>query len=196
MGLLDELLGGLSEEATGQTGTAKLPQEAGGMGGVLAALLPVVLAMLANRGGGAQAGGGGGLNDLLGQVLGGAQRGGGMGDLLGQVLGGGQAGSSGGPGGLADLLNEFQRAGFGRQAASWVGSGQNLPVSPDAIAQVFGRDGLSRIAAQAGLSEQEASIGLSQLLPEVVDRVTPKGEVPELGELSASVDAMARRLGF
>jgi uncharacterized protein YidB (DUF937 family) len=169
------------------------------MSSVLMALLPVVLAMLANRGGGApQAGsgpGGGGLGDILGQVLGGgAQRGGGggMGDILGGMLGGG---AGGGMGGLGGLLEQMQRAGYGEQARSWVGTGQNMPISPDVIGQIFGQGGIAEIARQAGVSEREASEGLSQLLPEVVDRVTPNGQVPDLDQLAASVEDLRKRLG-
>lgn len=195
----------------------------GGMNSVLMALLPVVLSMLASRGGGAgqappgagggglsdilgqvlgggaQRGGGGGMGDILGQVLGGrAQRGGGggMGDILGQVLGGGAGGgASGGMGGLGGLLEQMQRAGYGEQARSWVGTGQNMPVSPDVLGQIFGQGGIEEIARQAGVTPQEASTGLSELLPEVVNHVTPNGQVPDLDQLALSVENLRRRMG-
>jgi uncharacterized protein YidB (DUF937 family) len=199
MGILDELLASAARPDSGTGRQAPTHSQAGdGMGKAMMALLPIVLAMLANRGGGAQADarhGGGGLADILGQVLasGGAPRGGGgIGDVLGQIL----AGGSGGAGGLGGLLEQLQRAGFGEQAGSWVSSGQNLPISPEVIGQIFGADGLAAIARQAGVSERDASEGLSQLLPEVVDRVTPSGEVPDLERLSASVGELSRRLGI
>ncbi|MET0919390.1 MAG: YidB family protein, partial [Burkholderiales bacterium] len=122
---------------------------------------------------------------------------GGLGDLIGSMLGGAAGGGMGGPmaGGLGGLLEQFQRAGFGQQAQSWVGTGQNLPISPDVIGQIFGQGGLSQIAQQAGLSEQETSEGLSQLLPDVVDHVTPGGQMPGLDQLSASVEALSRQFG-
>jgi uncharacterized protein YidB (DUF937 family) len=89
----------------------------------------------------------------------------------------------------------MQRAGFGDQARSWVGTGQNMPISPDALGQVFGQGGIEEIARQAGLTPREASEGLSELLPEVVDRVTPDGEVPDLDRLTMSVDSLRQRLG-
>jgi uncharacterized protein YidB (DUF937 family) len=120
-----------------------------------------------------------------------------MGDILGQVLGGGGAGGGmGGTGGLGGLLEQFQRAGYGEQASSWVGTGQNQPIPADVIGQIFGQDGLAAIARQAGVSEADASAGLSQLLPEVVDRVTPNGEVPDLDQLTASVSDLSRRFGL
>lgn len=64
------------------------------------------------------------------------------------------------------------------------------------MAQGFGRDGLAQIASQAGLSEQQASAGLTEVFPEVVDRLTPQGEVPDLDALSASVGDLQRRLGL
>jgi uncharacterized protein YidB (DUF937 family) len=201
MGLLDELLAGVTAGAQGSGRSQRAPTGGGaGMNSsVLMALLPVILSMLASRGGaGPSSGTGGGLGDILGQMLGGGAPGrgtGGMGDILGQVLGGGARGG-GGMGGLGELLDSLQRAGHGDAARSWVGKGQNMPISPDVIGQVFGRSGLEAIARHAGVSEAEASEGLSQLLPEVVDRVTPNGDVPDLDSLVASVDAMSRRYGF
>ena len=189
MGLLDEILrnamggagGGLGGSLGGASGRQQAPMQQGGgnMSGILMALLPVVLGMLANRGGAQQAGQGHG------------QSGGGLGDLIGGMLGGGAAAS--GAGGLGDLLQRFQPAGDGDQALSWVGPGQNLPISPDVIGQIFGSSGLSQIARQAGLTEQETSEGLSQLLPDAVDHFTPGGQVPDLDQLSASVEALARQ---
>ncbi len=200
MGLLDELLrnamgggalgGGLSQPMGGQ----QPPQQQGGMGnmgGIAMALLPVVLGMLAHRGGGAPQSG-------LGQSANQGGGSGGLGDLIGSMLGGGAGGNMGGgpmAGGLGGLLEQLQRAGLGEQAQSWVGPGQNLPISPDAIGQIFGQGGLSQIAKQAGVSEHEASQGLSQLLPDMVDHFTPGGQMPDLDQLSASVEALSRQFG-
>ena len=207
MGLLDDLLGSVLGGATGQ-GAGPRPAgprpagasagAGGGMSNILMALLPVVLSMLASRGGGGSQGGGGGLGDILGQVLGGgsprAGGGGPAGDILGGMLGRG-AGTESGMGGLGALLEQMQRAGFGDQARSWVARGQNMPIAPDALDQVFGRGGIDEIARRAGLTPQQTSEGLSQLLPEVVDRVTPDGEVPDVDQLITSVDDLRRRLG-
>jgi uncharacterized protein YidB (DUF937 family) len=153
-----------------------------GMSRIIMALLPVVLMMLRNRAGSAPA-----------TRVERPDTGGGLGDVLGQVLGG--AGSGGGLGGLGAILEGLQRAGFGQQARSWVSTGENLPLPPGALEQVFGRGGLAEIARRAGLSEDEAARGLSALMPEVVDHVTPTGAVPNGDDLLASVDALARRLG-
>jgi uncharacterized protein YidB (DUF937 family) len=185
MGILDDLLG----EVTGQGASGRGPApssraEAGpGMNQVLIALMPVVLGMLANRGG---RGGSPAPADR-------APASGGIGDLLTQVLGGGGGGAGGGLGGL---LEQLQRAGFRDQADSWVGRGANQPISPNAISEIFGKGGLDAISRQAGISPDEASQGLSALLPEVVDRMTPDGELPESGALDSRIDEFARRLGL
>jgi uncharacterized protein YidB (DUF937 family) len=188
MGLLDDLLGGLA----GQPAGGRMPQQpmgaqagGGSMGSVLMALMPVVLSMLANQG--TQRG-------MPGQMGAAPGAGGGLGDLLGQVLGG-AAGGRGSAGGLGSILAQLQQAGFGEQADSWVSAGANKPIPPDAMSQIFGRDGLQQISRHAGLSEEETSRGLSQLLPEVVDRVTPAGQVPDFDALTNSVDDLARQFG-
>ena len=196
MGILDDLLAGAASGQGGGLPTQR-PQRGAGSGpsAALLALLPIVLSMLANRGAsagsGRDAGPAGGLGDILGQMMGGGQRGGGLSDILGQVLGG--AGGSGG--GLGGLLRQFESAGLGDQARSWVSPGQNQPLSPDALGRVFGADGLAAIARQAGLSERETTAGLAQLLPEIIDRATPQGRVPDEDQLAGTLQDLMRRLG-
>ena len=138
------------------------------------------------------------LDSVIGALAGGsspdsAAGGGGQGALLGIVLGmltnrgGGDAGAAsgmsgnGGIGGLGDLLAKFQQAGLGDAAASWVGTGQNLPVSGEQVEGALGSDLLSQIARQIGLPQGEVAGHLSQMLPQVVDRLTPNGQLPEGG---------------
>ena len=180
MGLLDDLLGQSSSNVpSSRVSPASDGSSQAGMGQVMTALLPVVLAMLANRQRGSQANAGA------------AAMGGGLGGVLGQILGG-QAGAGGNLGGL---LEQFKRAGFGNQAQSWVAKGSNEAIPPNALEQVFGREGMAEIARNAGVSEQDAAQGLSQLMPEVIDRMTPEGQVPDENTLVASVDALINRLG-
>ncbi len=87
-------------------------------------------------------------------------------------------------GGLGGLLKTLQENGLGEQAASWVSTGQNLPVSGDQIRNALGNGTLGQIAAQLGLTEKDAAGGLADLLPQVIDRLTPDGQVPE-GDLMA-----------
>jgi uncharacterized protein YidB (DUF937 family) len=142
----------------------------------MAALLPILLSMLSQGGGRSP----GGLGGLLGQVLGG---------------GGGLGSQGGSAGGLGGLLEQLERTGHGAHAQSWVGTGQNLPISPDAIGQVFGQDGLAEIARRAGLSTGEAGAGLAQLLPALVDHVTPQGKVPAGNEIDDVLAGLMKRLG-
>ena len=197
MGILDDLLAGVASGQGGGMPTQRPQRNAGGSNAALLALLPIVLSMLANRGasgsGARDAGPAGGLGDILGQMMGGGAQssGGGLGDILGQVLGG--AGGQGG--GLGGLLRQFENAGLGDQARSWVSPGQNQPLAPDALGRVFGADGLAAIARQAGLSERDTSAGLAQLLPEIIDRATPQGQIPDGDQLASTLQDLMRRLG-
>ena len=152
------------------------------------ALLPIVLSMLASRGGGPTTG-----NAARGPGLGAAD-GGLLGTLGGMQGGTGGTGGSGGLGGLGALLELFQQKGYGNQVQSWVGTGQNQPIPPDALSRIFGGDQLSQIASQAGVSDEEARMGLSALLPQVVDQLTPQGQLPEPDQLSSTIDDFMRQL--
>ena len=83
------------------------------------------------------------------------------------------------PGGLSGLLQNFHEKGLGGLASSWVGTGQNLPISADQIQNVLGSDQVKQLAAKAGISPDIASSALSQLLPTLVDKLTPNGQVPQ-----------------
>jgi uncharacterized protein YidB (DUF937 family) len=193
MGLLDSVLGSALGGVLGQGQGQAQPSQGGGQNAALmAALLPIVLSMLKGQ----QGGGGGGLGNVLGGMLGGGQGGGGLGGVLGSVLGGGQGGASaGGLGGLGALLNGFQKAGMGDQVASWVGTGQNMPISAADVSKVFGSGAVAQIAQQAGVSQGDASAGLAALLPQLVDHLTPKGQMPEGGQLEASLGGLLKQLG-
>jgi len=82
-------------------------------------------------------------------------------------------------GGIEGILARMQQAGYGQQAQSWVGTGQNMPIDASVLSQIFGRDKMGQLAQQAGLSHDDAEQGLSQMLPHVVDRMTPQGAMPD-----------------
>ena len=84
-------------------------------------------------------------------------------------------------GGLQNILGQFQQAGLGHKAASWVGSGQNDPLEPGEVEQVMGSVQLDQIAQQAGVSRDAAAGGLAQLLPQAINHLTPEGQVPQGG---------------
>jgi len=81
-------------------------------------------------------------------------------------------------GGLQGILSKFQQAGYGAQADSWVSTGQNQPISAEALQQVLGHGQIGQIAQQLGMSHSEAAGGLASMLPQMIDRMTPQGQVP------------------
>jgi uncharacterized protein YidB (DUF937 family) len=96
------------------------------------------------------------------------------------------------PGGLGGLLQSFQQGGLGHVFQSWIGTGQNLPVSPDQLQGTLGSDWLSKIAQATGLPQAEVSQHLSTVLPQVIDHLTPNGQMPQ-GEIGSQLAAVAQR---
>jgi uncharacterized protein YidB (DUF937 family) len=86
--------------------------------------------------------------------------------------------------GLGGLLNKLQNGGLGNAANSWVGSGQNQPVSAGQLGTALGPDIIKTLAERSGLSEEEITQQLSQVLPGVVDKLTPNGRLPTVAELA------------
>ena len=87
-------------------------------------------------------------------------------------------------GGLGGLLDKLQKGGLGDAANSWVGPGQNQSVSPGQLGSALGPDIIKKLAQKSGLSEEELTKSLSQVLPGIVDKLTPAGRMPTLAELS------------
>ncbi|MGW5739530.1 MULTISPECIES: YidB family protein [Streptomyces] len=131
------------------------------------------------------------LGSLLGGLLGGGQGGQGgsgggnvLGSLLGGLLGGG-AGGSGGQGGaggnpLGGLMDMITKSGLVSQDQldSWVGKGDNQPLSPDQVKQAVPDETLDKVAIDAGVSRDEAADQIARQLPQAVDKLTPEGQVP------------------
>lgn len=90
-------------------------------------------------------------------------------------------GTLGGLGGLGGLLGNLQNAGLGQIVDSWIGTGQNQPVSGDQLAQALGDDQLSGLAQTAGIPQGDIAGHLAQILPGLVDHLTPNGQVPASG---------------
>ena len=89
-------------------------------------------------------------------------------------------------GGLQGLMGSLQNAGLGDALASWIGTGQNMPVSGEQIQQALGSGGqLEQLAQATGLSNSDAASQLSEMLPGLIDKITPNGELPQgrLGDL-------------
>ena len=121
-----------------------------------------------------------GLLDSLTQIAGQAMSSGqGQNSLLQVVLGMVQNQQ----GGLGGLVQAFRNKGLGEVAASWVGKGENMPISGDQLQSVLGSDMVSGLASKFGMSSEQLSGQLSQMLPQVVDKLTPNGEVESDGGL-------------
>lgn len=124
------------------------------------------------------------MGNILSSLLTGGQGGNaGLGGALGGVLGGG-GGAAGGLGGLGGLLSQFEQAGLGHVAQSWVGNGPNQPVSPQQLNDVFGDQQVQSMANQAGMQPHDFLSQLSQHLPHAVNGVTPNGQLPDEGSVS------------
>jgi uncharacterized protein YidB (DUF937 family) len=118
--------------------------------------------------------------DQLGQAAGGMLGGqGGQNSLLQAVAG--LLGKDSSIGGLAGLVQAFQKNGLGEIVNSWVSTGKNLQVTPNQIEQGLGSDLLSQLAGKAGLSSGAASSQLAGILPDLVDKLTPNGKVEACG---------------
>jgi uncharacterized protein YidB (DUF937 family) len=129
-----------------------------------------------------------GLFDDLGKAVGGMTSsgagGGGQAALVQAVIGL----LSGG--GLDALLKSFQQQGLGNVVASWISTGQNLPISADQVAKVLGPDTLGKLAGQAGLDPKAAAGQLSSLLPGLVDQLSPGGKLPDAGALQGALQGV------
>ena len=86
-------------------------------------------------------------------------------------------------GGLSGLIQSFQEGGLGEAVKSWVSTGENMPILADQLKSVIGEERIENIAQQLGMSSEEASAKLADLLPTLIDKLTPDGNVPEEGDL-------------
>lgn len=146
------------------------------------------------------------LDSVMGAALGGAQQqGGGLGGLLGGLLGGQQGGSGnlgallpvitsmlgndGQQGGLGGLMEKFNQAGLGDVIGSWVSKGENMPINAEQLSQVLGSGAIGDIAAKLGVDQSAAGGMLAQVLPGLIDQLTPDGQAPE-GGLGGASDLM------
>ena len=137
-------------------------------------LLDSLIGALGQSQGGASSGG---QADLIGSIV--SMLGQGSGQGSGQGGQGGPGGAVGGIGGLIGLVARMQQSGLGDVAKSWISSGQNQPISPDHLSGVLGNDTVSSMAQQLGLNQVDLLGQLSQMLPQVVDKLTPQGEIPQ-----------------
>jgi len=145
------------------------------------------------------------LDSMLGSVLGGGgnqNQNSGQAALINAVLqmianrggSGGSlgAGQGGGLGGLGALIGALSQGGLGNAANSWVSTGQNLPISAEQLQSALGGGGmLGQLAQQAGMSTGDAATGLSQILPDLVDKLTPNGQLPQQDSLENMLGSLS-----
>ena len=93
----------------------------------------------------------------------------------------GMLANNGQQGGLGGLMEKFNQAGLGDVIGSWVGKGENLPISADQLKAVLGDDTLGQIASRLGVDTSQAGGQLAELLPGLIDKLTPEGEAPADG---------------
>jgi uncharacterized protein YidB (DUF937 family) len=98
-------------------------------------------------------------------------------------------------GGLPGIIAKFQQAGMGQHADSWVGTGSNMPITADQLSQVLGSGSLGQLAQQFGMSQGGASSGLAQMLPQIIDKLTPTGQIPadHSDMLAQALSALTKR---
>jgi uncharacterized protein YidB (DUF937 family) len=100
-------------------------------------------------------------------------------------------------GGLPGIISKFQHGGMTDEVGSWVGTGQNMPMTGNQLQEILGSGSIGQIAQQLGLSHGDASSNLAQILPQIIDRMTPTGQVPDNhGDMLAqALSALTRRTG-
>lgn len=87
-------------------------------------------------------------------------------------------------GGLTGLLDKFKSSGLGDIAASWVSKGENKPVSPEQIVEALGQEQVEEIAKEAGIPAEKGASALSEMLPSLIDKLTPDGVIPDISQMS------------
>jgi uncharacterized protein YidB (DUF937 family) len=111
-------------------------------------------------------------------------------DLMSTVMG-----LLGGQGGLNNLISQFASKGLGDVIGSWVSTGKNLPVSGDQLQSVLGKDTINNLASKLGMDKGALTSQLTNLLPNVVDKLTPDGKVPEGDIMSQASDLLGGLFG-
>jgi len=111
-------------------------------------------------------------------------------DLMSSVMG-----LLGGQGGLDKMIGQFASKGLGDVIGSWVSTGKNLPVSGDQLQSVLGKDTINNLASKLGMDKGALTSQLTNLLPNVVDKLTPDGKVPDGDIVSQATDLLGGLFG-
>lgn len=209
--------GGLGGGLGGMFGGSRTGQQDGfGLDDVLGGLMRGGMGSSMNSGLGGSLGGsmgGGMLGQVLGSVLGGGM-GGGLGGALGNNMGSSGVSRSGfggkgmlmaallpvvlmfiqRNGGLSGALDKIRNMGFGQQANSWMSTDQNEFIDAGNIAQLFDQQDIDQVAQQTGADTHEIQQGLAELLPQVMDNLTPNGNLDTDGEANNEINEILSQL--
>ena len=131
------------------------------------------------------------LDSVLGSVLGGGANQSNLANLAVSLITNHNSGN-----GLAGLVQQFEQAGLGNLVQSWVGTGQNLPISGEQIEHALGSEQIQQIAAKAGIDSNQITSLLAQYLPQVIDHLTPNGQVPQGADLQQSIGGLLQKFGL
>jgi uncharacterized protein YidB (DUF937 family) len=131
------------------------------------------------------------MNDLKKMVVGQEGETGGQSSMLDNLL---EMLSDQESGGITGLIQKFNEKGLGDHMSSWISTGENLPISADQIKDVLGSDKIKELASKLNLGEQDTSKSLADLLPQLIDRLTPDGSVPHQDMLSQGIDRFKKKL--
>ena len=123
-------------------------------------------------------------NEIVGGLTGGTSPGGGLAGSILEMLNNRQ-------GGISGLAEAFTANGLGHLVSSWIGTGSNLPVSAEQIQQVLGSEQVEALAQKAGIPAEAVGSQLAELLPGIIDKLTPGGQVPAQG-----TDLMSAGMGL
>jgi uncharacterized protein YidB (DUF937 family) len=97
-------------------------------------------------------------------------------------------------GGLRGLAESFKNQGMEDIINSWIGTGKNMPISPDEILKALGNDRLRGYSEKTGIPQEEISGGLAGILPEIIDKLTPQGRIPDSSLLEEELKEMKKKI--
>ena len=98
-------------------------------------------------------------------------------------------------GGISGLVESFRKGGLNEAVNSWVSTGRNIPVSAEQIQSILGNEKIQKLATKLGINTNQVSAQLAEVLPQVIDKLTPNGTLPEGGDLlSKGLDLLKGKL--
>jgi uncharacterized protein YidB (DUF937 family) len=98
-------------------------------------------------------------------------------------------------GSLPGIISKFEHGGMSDHVGSWVGTGANMPITGAQLQEILGSGSIGEIAQRLGLSHADASSALAQVIPQVIDKLTPTGQIPaDHGDIVERARAMLEKM--